>query len=154
MIEMIQGHAAHSTMSDYTRTTSVTSLLQQLGWQILEEGQSVARPCIFYKIVNDIVAVPLSQYIQPPPRISSYCHSMICRQIHTGKDSYKYSFFPLAIVQWNALPENVVIPPSLDLFKAMDGELQHPKQYKYDCLFLTKFLSVLALSPLFIVDPS
>ena len=33
---------------------------------------------------------------------------MTFSQIHTGKDSYKYdSFFPLAIVQWNALPENV-----------------------------------------------
>ena len=42
-------------------------------------------------------------------------------------DVYKYSFFPLAIVQWNALPENVTTSPSLDSFKAAVGELQHPK---------------------------
>ena len=40
---------------------------------------------------------------------SRYCLSMTFRQIQTGKDSDKYSFFPLAIVQWNALPESVVI---------------------------------------------
>ena len=32
---------------------------------------------------------------------------MTFRQMHTGRDFYKYSFFPLAIVQWNALSENV-----------------------------------------------
>ena len=38
---------------------------------------------------------------------------MAFRQIHTSKDSYKYSFFPLAIVQWNALLENVATSPWL-----------------------------------------
>ena len=52
---------------------------------------------------------------------------MTFRQVHTGKDSHKYSFFLLAIVQWNALPENVATSPSLDSFKAAVGELQHPK---------------------------
>ena len=52
---------------------------------------------------------------------------MTFRQIYTGKDSYKYSFFPLATVQRNALPENIATSPSLDSFKAAAGELQHPK---------------------------
>ena len=52
---------------------------------------------------------------------------MTSDQIHTGKVACKYPFFSLAIVQWNALPENVAISPSLDSFKAAVGELQHPK---------------------------
>ena len=82
---------------------------------------------VFYKIVNGLVAVPLPDYIQPTHRISRFCHSMTFRQIHTGKDYYKCSFFPLAVVQWNALPANVVVSPSLEVFKAPVGELQHPK---------------------------
>ena len=82
---------------------------------------------LFYKIVHGLVDVPFPEYNQPTHRISRYCHSMTFRQIHTGKGSYKYSFFPLAIVQWNALPESVVISSSLDSFKADIGELQHPK---------------------------
>ena len=31
-IEMVQRRAAHWTMNDYARTTSVSSLLSQLGW--------------------------------------------------------------------------------------------------------------------------
>ena len=102
-------------------------LLSQLNWQILEERRSVARLCLFYKIINDLMAVPLPDYIQPIHRISRYCHSMTFRQIHTGKDRFKYSFFPQAVVQWNVLPANVVVSPSLEVFKAAVGELQHSK---------------------------
>ena len=52
---------------------------------------------------------------------------MTFRRIHTGKDYYKYSFVPLAIVKWNALPANVAVAPSLEIFKAAVGQLQHPK---------------------------
>ena len=93
----------------------------------LEERRSVACLCLFYKIVNGLVAVPLPDYMQPTHRISRYCHSMTFRQIHTGKDYYKYSFFPLAIVQWNAFPSNVAVAPSLEIIKAVVGQLQHPK---------------------------
>ena len=30
------------------------------------------------------------------------------RQIPNSKDFYKYSFFPLAVIQWNLLPQHVV----------------------------------------------
>ena len=85
-IEMVQTRAARWTMNDYARTTSVTSLLHQLGWQTLEERRSVARLCLFYKIVNGLLAVSLPEYIQPTHKISRYCHSIAFRQIHTGKD--------------------------------------------------------------------
>ena len=126
-VEMVQRRAARWTLNDYARTTSVTSLQSQLNWQTLEERRSVARLCLFYKIVNGLVAVPLPDYMQPTHRISRYCHSMTFCQINTGKDYYKYSFFPLAIVQWNALPANVAVAPSLEIFKAAVGQLQHPK---------------------------
>ena len=126
-VEMVQRRAARWTLSDYARTTSVTSLQSQLNWLTLEERRSVAHLCLFYKIVNDLVAMLLPDYMQPRHRISRYCHSMTFRQIHTGKDYYKYSFFPLAIVQWNALPANNAVAPSLKIFKAAVGQLQHPK---------------------------
>ena len=126
-VEMVQRCAARWTMNDYARTTSVSSLLHELDWQTLAERRSVARLCLFYKVVNGLVAVPLPDYIQPRThRISKYCHSMTFRQIHTFKDSYKYSF-PLAIVQWNTLPETAVTSPSLDSFKAEIGKLQFSK---------------------------
>ena len=79
------------------------------------------------KIVYGLVAVPLPNYIQPTHRISRYCHSMTYRQIQTSTNYYKYSFFPLAIVQWNALPEAVASLPDLDLFKVAVSKLQHTR---------------------------
>ena len=68
--------------------------------------------------LDSLHCCPLPNYIQPTHKISTYCHSMTFCQIHTGKDFYKYSFFPLAIVQWKALPANVAASLSLEIFKA------------------------------------
>ena len=136
---MVQRRAARWTLSDYSRSTSVSSLLCQLNMQTLEKRRSVARLCLFYKIVHCLVAIPIPDYIQPNHRISRYCHSMTFRQIHTGKDCYKYSFFPLAVVQWNALPASVAASPSLEVFKAAVGELQHPKTLDSALPILTCF---------------
>ena len=61
-VEKAQRCAARWTLSDYARTASVTSLQSQLNWQTLEERRSVARLCLFYKIVNGLVAVSLPDY--------------------------------------------------------------------------------------------
>ena len=102
-------------------------MLQSLGWRTLEQRWADARLCLFYKIVCGFMAVPLPVYMQQPNRLSRHCHSMTFTQIHTSKDFYKYSFYPLAIVQWNALPQQVVCLPTIDSFKEAVGGLQHSR---------------------------
>ena len=41
--------------------------------------------------------------------VSRYCHSMALRQVSSSTNYYEYSFFQLAIVKWNALPQCVAI---------------------------------------------
>ena len=125
-LEKIQ-RAARWTTSNYDYSSSVTSMLDQLSWRTLEQRRADARLCLFYKMVYGIVAVPLPDYVQPTHRVSRYCHSMTFRQIHTNRNYYKYSFFPLAIVQWNALPEPVVSLQDLEAFKVAVSKLQHSK---------------------------
>ena len=105
----------------------VTDMIETLGWRTLEQRRADARLYLFFKIINNIVAVPPPDYIQPNPRISRHGHSSLFCQLQTTKDYYKYSFFPLAIVQWNALSEEVVSSPTLAIFKAAVGKLQHSK---------------------------
>ena len=124
-LEKIQRRAARWTTSNYATRSSVTAMLNQLGWRTLEQRWADARLCLFYKIVYGLVAVPLPEYVQRTHRISRYCHSMTFRQIQTSQNYYKYSFFPLAIVQWNALPEAVVSLQDLDSFKVAVSKLQH-----------------------------
>ena len=35
---------------------------------------------------------------------------MTFEQVYIARNYYKYSFYPLAVIHWNALPENVTEP--------------------------------------------
>ena len=126
-LEKIQRRAARWTTSNYDYRSSVTAMLDQPGWRTLEQRRADAHLCLFYKIVYGLVAVPLPDYIQLTHRVSRYCHSMTFRQIQTTRNYYKYSFFPLAIVQWNALPEPVANLQDLESFKLTVCKLQHSR---------------------------
>ena len=101
-------------------------MIETLGRRSLEQRRAIADLCLFYKIVHGLVAVPLPRFIQLNTRISRYCHSMTFRQPHTTTDCYlKVFIFPVAVVQWNALPESVVCCQALKLsasatFQALD----------------------------------
>ena len=122
-----QRRAARWTTSNYDYRSSVTSMLDQLSWRTLEQRRADARLCLFYKMVHGIVTVPLPDYVHPTHRVSRYCHLMTFRQIHTNRNYYKYPFSPLAIVQWNALPESVVSLQDLEAFEVAVSKLQHSK---------------------------
>ena len=126
-LEKIQRRAARWTTSNYDYRSNVTAMLDQLGWRTFEQRRADAHLCLFYKIVYGLVAVPLPDYIQLTHRVSRYCHSMTFRQIQTTRNYYKYSFFPLAIVQWNALPEPVANLQDLESFKLAVCKQQHSR---------------------------
>ena len=92
-LEKVQHRAAHWTTSSYDYRSSVTAMVNSLGWRTLEQRWADARLFLFYKIVYGLVAVPLPDYIQPSNRVSWYCHSMTFRKLQASRDYYKYSFF-------------------------------------------------------------
>ena len=126
-IEQIQRRSARWTVGNFDQRASVTQIVQNLGRRTLEQRRADARLCLFYKVVHGLVAVPLPDYIQYSNRVSRYCHSMTFRQVSTSTDYYKYSFFPLAIVQWNTLPQSVACSQSLEVFKTAVCKLQHSR---------------------------
>ena len=69
------------------------------------------------KIVYGLVAVDLSPYVMHPMRLIKSSHSMSFGQIHTPVDYCKYSFYPIAIVQWNRLLPSIALLPTFDSFK-------------------------------------
>ena len=95
-LEKIQRRAARWHTCNYNYRSSVTAMLNDLGWRCLAQRRADARLCLFYKIVYGLLAVPLPDYIKPTNRVYRYCHSMTFRQLHTSTNYYKYSFFPLA----------------------------------------------------------
>ena len=126
-LEQVQRRAARWTASNYDWQASATQIVQDLGWHTMEQRRADARVCLFYKVIHGLVTVPLPDYIQYSSRISRYCHSMTFRQVSTSRDFYKYSFFLLAIVQWNALPQPNACLQSLEAFKAAVCKLHHSR---------------------------
>ena len=126
-VEKVQRRAARWVSGNYERLASVSDMIATLGWRSLEQRWADAGLCLFYKIIHGLVAVTLPDYIEPNTRISWYCHFMTFRQLQTPTEYYKHSFFPLAVVQWNALPKSVVCLPSLEAFKAAVCGLHHSR---------------------------
>ena len=138
-VEKVQRRAARWVSGNYERLASVSDMIATLGWRSLEQRWADAGLCLFYKILHGLVAVTLPDYIEPNTHISRYCHSMTFRQLQTSTEYYKHSFFPLAVVQWNALPKSVVCLPSLEAFKAAVWGLHHSRPKTLSRLFLTCF---------------
>ena len=122
--------AGHHAGPPAVLTTGQASLplKMTLVGELLNKGGQM-RVCAFSSKVYmyGLVALPLPEYIRPSNRISRYCHEMTFPQLHTSTSYYKYSFFPLAIVQWNALPETVACLPNIDSFKVAVSKLQHTR---------------------------
>ena len=85
-------------------------MLQQLNWPTLEQQRYEAKT-----IMINLVQVIHSDLVYITN--VTHGHSLHLLYLPTRVDIYSYSFFPSSIRIWNKLPEDVVISPSLDLFK-------------------------------------
>ena len=124
-IEMTQRSAARWVISNYSSYDSVTEMLHDLGWRSLEQRPLDARLIMFYKIVYGLVAIQLPSYLEHPTKITHHMHSLSYRQIHTAANYYQFSFFPMSIVLWNRLPEDVILLSDLDSFKQAASKITH-----------------------------
>ena len=125
-LEMTQRRAARWVHNDYSYQSSVTEMLNKLNWRSLEDRRSDARLCLFFKIIYGLVAIDMPTYIRHPSRISRHQHPLAFCQIQSRFDYYKYSFFPLAVIQWNSLPAYIATQTNLNSFKLVVSSVSHP----------------------------
>ena len=126
---LVQRRAARWTLHNYSPYASVTEMLQSLVWRSLEQRRSDSRLCLFYKIVYGLVAVELPPYVVHPVRPLKSSRPVSFRQIHTTDDYYKYSFYPVAIVQWNRLSASIALLSTFDSFKRAVCTVSHSLAY-------------------------
>ena len=62
-LEMVQRRYACDTSRDYGRTSSVTAILETLGWEPLAERRAKARITMMYRIVHGIVDILSSDHM-------------------------------------------------------------------------------------------
>ena len=115
-IERINRRAARFVSNDYRWRSSMTSMLQDLGWRNLASRRKDTQLALFNKIVHQLVAVRTDDVvIKTDSRLRSN-QKYKFKTIRTSSDSYKHSFYPRTIIEWNSLPQNIAEAQSLASF--------------------------------------
>ena len=55
--------AARFCQNDYRRTSSVTSMIQNLGWEELQYRREQCKTVMMYRIINNLVDIPAEKYL-------------------------------------------------------------------------------------------
>ena len=117
-IEKTQRRAARYTTNRYHNTSSVQDMIDNLNWPTLQTRRTRTRLIVFYKIVHQHIAIDHSQILQRTDHRTRQAHPYTYRHISATNDTYKYSFFPHTITQWNLLPVAAVQSTTLEVFKS------------------------------------
>ena len=100
-------------------------MLQDLNWRLLDQLRIDNRLVLLYNVTYDLVAIPAGDYLIRNTRPSAKNHPPALRQITSLKDYYKFTFFPRAIIHWNALPAHIPVLPTLAQFNTAVCQVVH-----------------------------
>ena len=117
-VEAVQRRAARFCFNDYRQTSSVSSMMQDLGWEQLQTRRQQNKTVMMYRMVNNLVEIPANQYLTPTG-VSTRGHQQRFLPYYCSVNAYQGSFFPSAIRLWNALPASTVSAQSIDDFKVL-----------------------------------
>ena len=115
-LEKVQRRGARFVTGIYSYRHSVTSILHELEWPPLEHRRRIKRLTSFYKAVNNTIPVNIPDYVVPSIRQDTRSHSRAFIEVRANYEHYKNSFLPRTIRDWNALPPDLVLIPSVDEF--------------------------------------
>ena len=97
--------------SQYSHRTSVTSLMDQLKWQPLEDQRRIQRLAFLDIILHHKVAVPMSSidlvYDSRPARGKDTNQSRL-QITRASTDQLRKSFGIQTVKDWNALPQSTI----------------------------------------------
>ena len=117
-IERIQRRAARFVKSDYRTTSSVTAMINDLGWKDLAHRRRDLRLALLHKVVYDHIAVSADSLgLLPGDKRLRSSHKKNFKHLPTNTDPFRYSFVPRTIIEWNSLPASAVECTSPESFK-------------------------------------
>ena len=124
-IEMVQRQSARWVLGRFHNRSSVTDMLSLLDWRTLEMRRADSRLMRLYKMRHGLVALDTTQYLQRPSGASASAHPHRYIRPPVANQLQANSFYPRSIAQWNALPADVALAPSLDTFKRRVCQVHH-----------------------------
>ena len=116
-LEDVQRRAARFVTGRYHNRSSVSNMIDDLGWPSLEQRRKEARLTMLYKLSSGLVYS--TTVLQPLQRSSGRTtNSRAYQTLGSRTNARKFSFFPRTIREWNVLPEKTTTSATVDAFKA------------------------------------
>ena len=112
----MQRRAAWSVKSRYSRYSSVSDMLDVLGWTPLSQRRQEARLNLFYKIISSLAQVPFEGVLVEAYKGTRRKHNIKFRQIGYTTSQYGQSLFSKTNGAWNGLA--FAEAPSLAVFRS------------------------------------
>ena len=107
-LEKVQKQAARFVTSNYSyEPGSMTAILEQLELEPLQERRKKCRLTLFCKGIYQQAAVP-TNILQKPKFRTRHMHSQYHTRPRTSGDTFKNSFMPMTLRDWNLLPHEVI----------------------------------------------
>jgi hypothetical protein len=100
----VQQRTARFVLSSQHNRSSVTAMIQRLGWRSLEDRRRDTRLAMLYKIDCELVAISKTDHLDRPTRRLRQSHDNAYQVPHYRIDVRKMSFFQRTVRDWNALP--------------------------------------------------
>ena len=116
-VEKVQRKGARFVMGDWRQTSSVTSMLEALKWQSLQERRLVRRLTLLYQAHHGLFAINIPVYIQRAQRTSTRRHPIQYLALPTRTNLYADSFWPRTIQSWNRLSPETIQNITADAFR-------------------------------------
>ena len=118
--ERIQRRPARFVKSNYRTTSSVTAMINDLGWKDLAHRRRDLRLVLLHtsKVAYDHIAVSTDSLgLLPGDKRLRSSHKKNFKYLPTNTDTFRYSFVPRTIIEWNSLPASAVECTSPESFK-------------------------------------
>ena len=126
LLEMVQHRAAHFVLNKpcyHNNSDIVTEMLQYLKWPTLQIRHKYLRLTLLFIIINNLLMIP-NQYLPTPAQLfNTRSNHLKLFHYRSSNDTYKFSFFPRTISNWNDLPIKDIQEQSLIDFKLHLSEL-------------------------------
>ena len=97
----------------------MTSPIQNLGWIDLKTGRIHSRLLCMFKIVNELVEIPINDRLFPTDRKTRGGHNQAYKHTRANTTLGQNSFSHRTIPDWNSLPAAVIeLKTSVAAFKS------------------------------------
>jgi hypothetical protein len=120
-LEKCQRRAARFVIGDYSRESSVTSMLKELKWPTLQQRRTNTKVVMMYRIVHHLIAIPSQMYLTPATTRTTRGHGQKFQIPFSRIECHQNSYFPSAIRTWNNLPAVLISVPTLEAASVQGG---------------------------------